>query len=106
MRKASAGNTTGILCRAKRRAVSQLRALLLILCLYSLYKSLWGPMPERFCYSLDSYHSNQGAWQLMFHLQINYSKLLMEENVSFFSFSFSGSEISFWCNCVTLAPFP
>lgn len=43
-------------------------------------------MPERLSYWLDSCHGNRGAWQLMFHLQINYSKLLMEENVCFFLF--------------------
>ena len=45
-------------------------------------------MPEQLSYWLDSCHSNQGAWQLMFHPQINYGMLLIEENVRFFFFFF------------------
>ena len=51
-------------------------------------KSQWGQMPEQLSYWLDSCHSNQGAWQLMFHPQINYGMLLIEENVRFFFFFF------------------
>lgn len=84
-----------------RRVVSRLRALLLILCLLlrayiKKKKSLWGRMPEPLCTSLDSYHGNQGPWQLMFHLQINYSALLMEENVSFFHVCLSVCESVFF----------
>lgn len=60
-------------------------------------------MPEQVSSSLDSCHSNLGSWQLMFHLQINYGKLLMEENVCFFSLFW----ISFWSIFfITVRAFP
>lgn len=107
--QASAGCTTDILCPGKLQTcclAAQSFTVDPVSLLPVKKKSLWGQMPERLCYSLDSYHSNQGAWQLMFHLQINYSELLMEENVSslsFFFFFLPCSEISFWCICVTLS---
>lgn len=55
-------------------------------CVFTLSKKwLWGQMPEQLRYWLDSCHGNQGAWQLMFHPQINYGMLLIEENADFFS---------------------
>lgn len=74
-------------------------------------KALSVQMPEQLGYWLDSCHSNQGSWQLMFHLQINYGVLLIEEKCTcifffFFSFSLFPSWISFWCICVTVTPFP
>lgn len=70
-------------------------------------KLLWGQMPERLGYCLDSCHGNRGAWQLMFHPQINYSMLLIEENAYFFFLLFLSSPpwITFWRICVTVAPF-
>lgn len=54
-------------------------------CVFTLSKKLlWGQMPEQLSYWLDSCHGNQGAWQLMFHPQINYGMLLIEENAYFF----------------------
>lgn len=42
---------------------------------------LRGRLPERLAVGLGSCHGNRGAWQLMFHLQINYGVPLMEESV-------------------------